>query len=96
MYATVLMITMENADYDQMHQTAINARENLNEQKGFVSAAYYSDRDKGEYGVTVVFETLEDLEAARNARPPEIREMMSQYAVENTYFVNNAFSAGQY
>ena len=93
MYAIVLLLKMPDANYDDMDALAKNAPKNYEGRKGFISAAYYSDKEKGEYGMTSVWETLEGLEAARSDRPPENQEMVKQYGVEYTYYVNNYFTS---
>ena len=93
MYASVLLLKLENANYDEMNQVALRAPEDYKGQKGFVSAVYYSDKEKGEYGLTSVWETKEDLEASWDTLPSETKERVNKYGTMNVYYVNNAFSA---
>ena len=93
MYAAIILLKLENANYDDMHKVALNAPDNYKDVKGFVNAIYFSDKDKGEYGAIAVYETLEDLEAHYENVPSESKENVSKYGTRNIYYVNNAFSA---
>jgi len=92
MYATVIMMKNENLTYDEMIEMNLKATEKIKNFKGLVSAVYYADREKSEYGVTAIYETLEDLEASRNSRSPEVQDMVRKYGTENTYQVFNVIT----
>jgi len=78
-----------------MQEIANNAPERFKAKKGFISAVFYSDKEKNEYGSTVVWETKEDYEAHSNSILPETREkiaaIISEPSVRNIYYVNNNF-----
>ena len=88
MYATVMLIKMKKQDLEKFIDINLKATDKIKQFKGFVSASYYVDREKEEFGVTAIYETLEDLEASRNSRRPELGEMMESI-IENTYEVVN-------
>jgi len=95
MYAAVMMYKTEPGHYDQMHAAATRAPETLKSLKGFISAVYYSDKEKDDYGVTMVWETKEDFEAYWNSIPSEdwerAKALMREPVVQNIYYVNNSF-----
>lgn len=97
MYAAVIMMKLEPGHYDEMHAIATNAPERMRSMKGFISAVYYSDKEKDEFGTTTVWETKEDWEAYLNAIPSEMMDRLGTISTEpysmNTYYVDNAFSA---
>jgi hypothetical protein len=93
MYAAVILLKLENANYDDMNKVALNAPDNYKGAKGFVNAIYYSDKEKGEYGAIAVYETKEDLEAHMESLPAASKENINKSGTFNIYYVNNAFSA---
>jgi len=91
MYATVIMMKIEDSSHaDEMIKMNLKATEKIKQFKGLVCAYYYSDKEKNEYGNTAIYKTLEDLEASRNARSPEVQAMVNTYGTEYTYQVINA------
>ncbi len=89
MYATVIIMKIEDSSYDEMIEMNLKATEKIRQFKGLVSAFYYADREKCEYGVTAIYETQEDLEASRNSRSQEVKDLLRKYGTENTYEVFN-------
>ena len=98
MYAAVTMVKMKPGHYDDMHAIATSAPNSLRAHKGFISAVYYSDKEKDEYGATTVWETKEDYEAFWNSVASQATEqygpMMREPAVMNGYLVNSYFTPG--
>ena len=92
MYATIILIKNENLKYEEFVEIVTKAKEKIKSFKGLISAYYYADREKREYGVTALYETLEDLEASRNSRSPEVGAMLGENITENTYEVFNVIT----
>ena len=47
-----------------------------------MSAIYYTDKEKDEYGSTTIWETKEDYEAFRNSLPAETMERLRAWSRE--------------
>ena len=93
MYASVLLVKNESVNWDELNERAQAQSDRLKSMKGFVCAVVYSDREKGEYGMTTVWDTKEDYEAFRDAEAPETREAITKYGVRNQYYVNAYITA---
>ena len=92
MYATVITMKVEDSPFDEMIEMNLKATEKIKQFKGLISAYYYADREKCEYGVTAIYETLEDLEASRNSRSQEVKDLVMENGTENTYEVFNVIT----
>ena len=89
MYASVMLVKPENLNADDIESRSQQQSERLKSLKGFVAAVTYTDEEKGELGMTTVWETKEDYEAFRNAEAPETKSAITNQGSRNLYTVRN-------
>ncbi|HEY95983.1 MAG TPA: hypothetical protein G4O15_13715 [Dehalococcoidia bacterium] len=82
MIAAVSLYRMKPGHYDEMIAIAINGPDIINNVKGCISAIYYVDREKEEYGSTTIWESIEDYEAFRNSLPAEKMQQLTEWSRE--------------
>jgi len=92
MYCELELGTMENVDYDKIYQQELKQLQALDTVKGLVSAIWFSDKEKGEYGYLAVYETKEDQEAHFETYPDEIKVVLDKYFRVDFFPVNLGFS----
>lgn len=82
MIAAVSMYKMEPGHYDEMLAIATRGPDIVKSVKGYISAVYYIDKEKEEYGSTTIWESKEDYEAFRNSIPTETMERLRTWSRE--------------
>jgi heme-degrading monooxygenase HmoA len=82
MIAAVSLYRMKPGHYDEMATIAINGPDIVNNVKGCISAIYYIDKEKEEYGSTTIWESLEDYEAFRKLLPVEKMQQLTEWSRE--------------
>ena len=96
MYAAVTMLKIKPENFEQINTAAKNAPKQYDGLKGFISAVYYSDKEKCEVGSTTLWETKEDFEAYWNPRfaatTDRVNPMIESYT-QDVYEVQVQFSA---
>ncbi len=82
MFAAVSMYRMKPGHFDEMQAIAVRGPNLVKTAKGCLSAIYYTDKDREEYGSTTIWQTEEDYEAFRNALPTETMEKLTSWCRE--------------
>jgi hypothetical protein len=92
MYCELELGKMENVNYDEILQQELKYLEASKTVKGLVSAIWFSDKEKGEYGYLAVYETKEDQEAHFESYPDETKAVLAKYFKVEFFPVNFGFS----
>ncbi|MBN2077286.1 MAG: antibiotic biosynthesis monooxygenase [Dehalococcoidales bacterium] len=87
MIAAVSLYRMKPGHFDEMATKAINGPELVNNVKECISAIYYVDKDKEEYGSTTIWESIQDYQAFRDALPGETMKQLTEWS-RDPYILN--------
>ncbi|MFC1900126.1 antibiotic biosynthesis monooxygenase family protein [Chloroflexota bacterium] len=82
MYAAITDLKLKPEHFDRVSTAAKNAPERFKEQKGFVRAIYYSNKEKNDFGSITVWETKEDFESYWDSISVEEKERVNSLLME--------------